>query len=532
MSFVSSVPPFVEALTMPETTGKTPWDDLLTGFGSSTTEIESRRKLRRLFDQATRIDPIKSRSELYESLAELLGTGTNDRFALYCPLYLVPDADWHRQYGEPVDNFMEAFIASWFRMLSVQDIRANFVDGDVPDIEQGKESLDMVIQAAYLAPYLAEKGLISLQQLPPDELLTKNLQHALNKPERTIQPWSGTTDLSHHVAVELHDSYEYGGVSEKRAKWLKWDRRRRRIGHIGKSLAPLLIKGFDIRLGDLDNDASEAVIIGMGAAIEQMWFDGEEPHKIDALCDKFKVTLSQWFRNDYLRDTVTSVLCRLHSIGFVKKRFLDDHGIFYPTLEGPLHQNLSAVEPEREEIRRALHDPEVLEIIYPAAIVFGSRLKGYGGLDSDVDVAVFIRPDTTFTSNFGPFLREKFGRDVVEYWLVEDGPDLRVYDFPKLAANVGDSTNVHVLLGGAWEGELATISMLGERLLMPYLRETNEAVRDVWLREMERDLLQYRLLHRGYERFHVPRDDVFLDDGYRMTASTLYASHVFIPHSK
>jgi hypothetical protein len=74
--------------------------------------------------------------------------------------------------------------------------------------------------------------------------------------------------------------------------------------------------------------------------------------------------------------------------------------------------------------------------------------------------------------------------------------------------------------------------MLGERLLMPYLRETNEAVRDVWLREMERDLLQYRLLHRGYERFHVPRDDVFLDDGYRMTASTLYASHVFIPHSK
>lgn len=533
MSSVSSVPPFVEALTMPSTHGDRPWDGIL----AATTEVANRRKLRQDLDQAVHIDPIEERYDLYRSLNDLLATGINDRFVLYCPLYLVPDVDWYRQYDESVDSFSELFITSWYRMLYEHDVRANFIDGDVPDIELGIESLEMVVQAAYLAPYLEAKGLISRSQLPGDDpVLLRSLAHAFGQESKEpIQTtgWTGSTSLAHHVSVELRDHYQYGGVSEKRAKWLRWDRRRKSINHLGRILGQRLADGLTIQeLGQLDTDSSEVVAIAIGSAIEQSWLVGMNHCKIDEMYQRLWPTLVKFFENDELRDAVTSVFCRLFSIGCARKKTLDELGIFYPTLEGPFLRNLSPIRSELTKVGEGLQDPELLKIIYPAAVVFGSNLKGYGGLDADIDLAVFARPDSTITDyvRLGKLLKDKLGHNTVEYWLEEDGPNLRVHDFDDLAADIGDSSNAHVLLGGAWEGELSTISMLGERLLKPYLCERNEAVREVWLREMERDLLQYRLLHRGYERFNVPRTDVFLDDGYRMMASQLYASHVFIPH--
>lgn len=517
MNSVSSVPPFVEALVFQAQD----WG----GLNSDSTEVADRRKLRGLLDLSVHVDPVEERVELYKSLNDLLSSGTNDRFALYCPMYLVPHVDWYRQYGESVDSFTELYLDSWFRLLRVHDVRANFIDGDVPDIEQAESDLWMTVQAARLAPVLEDKGLINRKQLPSDDpVLTRSLEDAFLRLQVTSEYiFNHSKPLNESVAAGLYFQTPASPVSEKRAKWLKWEHHRKSISYMANTI------GHWIRCGDtfgyskdLDVNTAEVILLGIGSAIEETWKHGEsmEPYR------RFEGTLVDFLGDDRYRDAATGVFCRLYCAGFFTNSFLQSLDISYPTLEGPLFQNLSTVEEERAEFRNKLQDSELADVIYPAGIIYGSRLKGYGRHDSDLDRAVFIRPGVMGSAR--QLLRTKLG-DVTEYWLDGAGDELRVHDFPQLMASVGDSTDAHVLFGGSWEGDTATISMLGERLLKPYFCEENEQVRQVWLEEMERDLLQYRLLHRGYERFNIAGPDIFMDDRYRLMASKLYASHVFIP---
>lgn len=487
----------------------------------SSAEIENRRELRGLLDFADR--PVEQRGGLYKSLNKLLESG-NDRFVLYCPLYLIPAVDWYRQYDEAVDAFSELFIQSWFRLLRVHDIRANFVDGDVPDIELAVDDFDMVVQAAYLTPTLVERGLIHRSQLPTDDpVLTRSLEDA-------FMQLRVESDYIFNRSRPFRDSVAAGlrytppdGVSEKRAKWLVWESRRRTIAAMANTVGRWLCNGQDFEsLGDLDGDSAEVALLSIGSGIERAWF--QDRAKATAMFSRFRSELERFGRHYDL----SGMLGRLCNLGLIRESVLDEFGLFLPNLAGPLHGNLKPIVKERALLRNTLSRDSLVNVIYPAAIVYGSRLKGYGGKDADIDIAVFVKPGND-PSQVSEVLQHEFNEPVTQYWLEEDGDDLRVRDFERLAANIGDSTNTHVLFCGAWEGDRDTISMLHERLLSPYLREQNERVRDVWLGEIERDLLQYRLLHRGYERYHFTIPPTFLDDGYRMTAAKLFASHVFLP---
>jgi predicted nucleotidyltransferase len=435
--------------------------------------------------------------------------------------------DWYRKYGESVDTFIELFLASWFRMLHIHDIRANFVDGDLPDNPQ---SLEMVVQAAYLAPALIKKGLISTKQIPEiDNILAQSLAHAFEQPNHSpISPFRpGPVSLRHHVSLGLQDDYEYGGIGPKRTKWLRWDRRRRAINHLGKVLGSSFANGLGTRsITDLNADTIFVIIAGIGYALEQAWRAGEDTLE---LYHRFEPDLIAYIHDEEFFDATSAVLCKLHNMGIVSQERLDELGVFRPNLSGPLFQNLR-IESERKSLRDLLEkDDELTEVIYPVINIFGSRLKGYGGPDADIDLAVFIRPGITDRERTTRFLKDKFGQDVMEYWL-EEGPNLHIHDFPELVMNVGDSMSANILVCGSWEGNSSTVSMFGERLLRPYFREKDGQIRSFWFLGMERDLLQYRLLHRGYEKYNVLQaNNVFLDDGYRLTASKLYASHVFIP---
>jgi hypothetical protein len=539
MNFVSSAP-LIEALTMPEIHGCEQWDDFLKNSWVDF-EVADRLKLRQKLGWATKLDTIEERFDLYNSLNKLLATGTNDRFVLYCPLYLIPNGYWYRrQYGGPVDSFIELFVSSWFRMLQVHDIRANFINGDVPDIEfeYDEQPLDMVVQAAYLAPILIERGLIQRRQIPEDDpVLVSSLKDAFQPLQiESEYVFNRTRSFCESVADGLIFQVP-AGISEKRAKWLQMENRRQCMSYMAKTVGRWITEEHNFPLTRINtdtDDSKEVVAMGIGSAIESLWSTGFDFCNRAAAdyYQQYGPYLEELYQIEAIRDTITSVFCRLYSIGFTTRGELDRLGIFYPCLEGPLSRNLSPIQAELTIIGQKLSDPELSKIIYPAVVVFGSRLKGYGGADSDIDLAVFVRPESNCAC-LGKLLKDKLGHNTVEFWLEEDGPDLRVIDFPELAANIGHSTNTNVLLGGAWLGDSPTISMLGQRLLRPYFREKNQAVRDVWLGEMEKDFLQYRLLHRGYERFNVPRNsNIFLDDGYRTVASQLYVSHVFIPDER
>jgi hypothetical protein len=104
---------------------------------------------------------------------------------------------------------------------------------------------------------------------------------------------------------------------------------------------------------------------------------------------------------------------------------------------------------------------------------------------------------------------------------------------------MGNSSYAHVLFGGAWFGDLELVKELHAKLLTPYLFTENKSLREVCLRELERDNLQYRLLHKGYDYLfpagkrlqtnYIDAHCAFYDSGYRMLATKLFLKKVFLP---
>ena len=87
-------------------------------------------------------------------------------------------------------------------MFPSHDRRGDFVDGDVPDIEFGVEDIELVSQAAFLAPTLIEKGWVTLSQLDmEDEILRKSILAA-------------TTDQ------KVFSGWQPEEITDKRAEWL------------------------------------------------------------------------------------------------------------------------------------------------------------------------------------------------------------------------------------------------------------------------------------------------------------------------
>jgi len=89
-------------------------------------------------------------------------------------------------------------------------------------------------------------------------------------------------------------------------------------------------------------------------------------------------------------------------------------------------------------------------------------------------------------------------------------------------------TLIHTFFfNGLWIGQDDVISHLVSHLLTP-VKNHHQRIRH--LAELEKDLLQYRLLHKGYERFRVVSSDVdrtYFDVGYRCLASRLYLNKIF-----
>ena len=435
-------------------------------------QFDSRIKLRE------KLNSHKIDEELYFLINDLLDSG-NDRFVLYCPFDIIPHCNLYRKCNKHVDGFLELYMNSWNRMLGVFDNSADFLDGDL-------ENSDMTIQASYLAPILMQKELIN----------SGDYEHY--KPRNLLQ------NMYFNGSV-LYDGNQYSGIDGKRSKWLRSHRYNKSVEYIAKSVNVFKFHPLSI-------DSKNIFISGIRSAIESS--------RSKELYNKFRHNLIEFLHDDALYDSVVKTFRRLYSIGVIGLEELDQLGIRYYNLDGRFCENLNGVGITQ-------FDDELLRYIYPVSVLYGSRLKGYGRGSSDIDRAVFIRPGVV--EDIGPLLKSRFG-DVVEYRLEEDGDYLKIINNPELKPEFGYDLDVHVLFGGVWDGDASTISMFGQKLLQPYIDSCDKKLRRVWLENMERDVLQYRLLHHGYESCcAVASDNVFMDDGYRWLAAKLYASNVLVP---
>jgi len=517
-------------------------------------------------------------ARMYSALNKMLEQGRDyQRIILYLPFEFLPNESWQpaeENLRQALGDFKNNYLAAWHNLLDIQDVRANFVDGDVLEVSRRSGDLPRVVKAAHLAPKLVASGMLKVEDIDniitetDDQLLRESLGEALaviadseNLAEKKAAEAITPADIQNELSEKFKniDQEDFGDSSEKRKKWLQEMKKQEAIDLAGEKIsAAILDDSLSAPEGYLSSGESrQAFVEGARLAIEAA--AETEPEKASSLYSKYEQNLLELWRGDdrEIKNPLAKTFRRLNNFGIVSDAQLADLNIIQPKLSGRLSENLAAVK-EMPEIRamvaKSEKDPELSRLIYPVAMVYGSRLKGYGEADADIDLAVFVRPGIALAEREklqellkNNFAHDKIGGQIAEFWLEEKGNELSVRDLPERDTKMGESFWTHVLFGAAGVGDEQAMSELREKLLAPYLRETdkkimNREARGLYLEEMERDILQYRLLHKGYERFFPPAgglhsahadkvdgESMFWDSGYRQLATKLFASRVFLP---
>lgn len=554
-------------------------------------------------------------ADLYDSLSPLLAHDSDyQRILLYLPFEFLPNASWqssNESLRQAMEQFRKTYISAWHHLLHIHDVRANFVDGDIEENAYPDGEFPRVVKAAHLIPQLLKKGFLSianvfeLLETTDDEILKQNIAETLPvcvdmelltaadiariqnfsdttirekgklftayKPstiEATVAPVTFSSIQQRlEYAFQKIDENEYVGVNKKRKPWLKKEDQRKVVFSAGDDIASAILHD------DLNDEvvkqfcSSEAHIFSQSALIDGIRKAIEitaetSPNNAHALYAKYYeilLTLWEWNIPD-IHNALAKTFYRLHGLHIVNDEQLRALGLIIPALAGPFSENLKNIKKEITDIRSIIaaieQNPTLSHYIYPVVLVYGSRLKGYSTHNTDIDVAVLVKPETDVAQGAvvreflqGVFAHEHIHGDVVEFWLEHTHDGLRVRDdIDTVEAPTGGSYWTNVLFGAAWEGKVDTITNLQEQLLIPYCYDDpdnmifNRPARDIYLEDLERDTLQYRLMHKGYEQFFPARGGIhtqhadqidgqsmFWDSGYRHMATKLFASRVFLP---
>ena len=108
-------------------------------------------------------------TDLFWQLTTFLeADASHARVILYLPFALIPPRGWGNGSAElesAADQFVHAYEKSWRALLTENDVRANFVDGNILEPEFAPDGQEMVKKAAHLIPWLAEKGVVSVHEM-------------------------------------------------------------------------------------------------------------------------------------------------------------------------------------------------------------------------------------------------------------------------------------------------------------------------------------------------------------------------------
>ncbi len=555
-------------------------------------------------------------AKLYESFNELLNKGRDyARFILYCPFEFLPTASSSystKELNQASIDFKKSYMEAWRSLLSVHDVRANFVDGDVLEVEQRQDDLPRVVKAAHLIPKLVEHGLIKIEEVVAlieesnDQVLKNSIADALSvladlsfitKKEFNILMESKdpfVVDIARTIASNMEakkvepeekletatflsiqkelnkecDSIEaekYDGLTKKRQTWLR-EKKRQTVIEAQSDIISRSIQENKFTITEASNFltteanavSQQTLIEGIRKAVEMVALNN--PKEAQALYNNYQETLlTLWKTNDpNTKETIIKIFRRLKHLNIIDNKQLIELDIVTPKLAGPFSENLQLMKKEIDNIRETIAsvelNPELSQLIYPVVLAFGSRLKGYGESNSDIDMAVYVKPGMPFNERAKlqgllnkTFSHEKIRGEIIEFWLEEKGDKLNIRNFKETDSQLGESYWAHIIFGAAWLGKKEVINELQKKILPSYIYETDLVIHDhparnLYLEEMERDILQYRLMHKGYEKnfpsfggIHITHADkidgnsIFWDSGYRQLAIKLFTSRVFLP---
>lgn len=533
---------------------------------------------------------------LMSSLSHYLETErAYQRVIFYLPFeFTSPIIDGSVELIQTSERFQKTYRRAWEAQLREHDVRANFVDGDVLEVEKRTGDVPRVVKATHLIPGLVQSGHLTFAEVvayatkSTDELLKHGVLEACTVMiDSKLLNESNLMLLRHSLDPYLRRGYYH--LAEQRTS-TNSNEHEASGEKIRAALLAEVAKAQDLReptvtpnrLQWLRHSATEKAVLA--AAVKLGWTLGRgaalpHPGTLDnsmlrAYVEAIRLTMLQQgkleekYRNwlalatTYTSDqtvpaAVTKLYTHAYTVGILENKTGAAHEIHVPTLQGPFSKNLDRFTPSVAEfnqmITRIIQDTYLATRVCPVVIMFGSQLKGYGAENSDADVAVFIKPGTSLTDHAEIasrlrhiFDHERIGGSAIMFWLEEMDGRLVVTENTQTTGFPPLPSWTHVFLGGAWVGDEATTTALQHELLVPYLFNPtvtldDKPLRERWQEEMERDSILYRLLHKGYERYYPVRspfgsgkaiDDTstFYDPTFRRIATLLFLTRVFLPN--
>lgn len=489
-------------------------------------------------------------TRFYECATELLSDEDTRRLLLYLPFEALPPANWEPScaaVAKAAESFRESYIGAWYHLLGVHDVRTNFDDGDLLEVEHRSIEPERVVKAAHLLPMLVQRRLLPasealrLFEVTPDPVMKKSLAEAIAI-LHDLHLIADTT-ATHGIAIGKSAHPQSHAVSEGRAKWLaKRAKEKLAQEQAGAAASQLLQEATP----PADNELVQAEALVHAAKQSHR----TTPDMAATYAKNFQdiAHALQYSTDNDTRHRIERGARTLAALGLVTSQFLADLSIQPLRMDGRRSDNIASVPELSQTVQQldSLHrDPEAKHTLYPAAIAFGSRLKGYATQASDIDIALIAQPNQSRAEReqLEHVVKQYFGDDMPIIIYPERQEELLVLPEPReTSSHAVDRYWVHILMNGAWLGDNQVVHDLQRRLLPAYFAEQSESERSRYLERLEQDTLQYRLMHEGYER-HAPLhscvtsisaaavdgSSAFWDNGYRRLATKLFVDNVFLP---
>ena len=542
---------------------------------------------------------VVSPEEIEKLYTSIIDTVENDeeskRVLLYFPFELIPNA-----HNKSLQFFSTFYKNNWKELLRETDVREGFNIGDILEEELRKSPLAKVSKAAHLIPVLLEKNLIKKddvltilenetdetilestldtlrilvdkQYLDTADIATlekskkvgvRNMASMIRHDQSTLREKVDDQRLEEKSVEELFESLDLEisniqdsisedieSMPEARAQWLLNSKKE----IILERYSQLLYKKLHNNKEELEKmlvskDMPDERTIVFIKSLEKLLIAEPWDDTLYAALHRLKTNNTSAVKNVLLQ-----TFQRLHSAGILNEQYVSKN-----ELENEEVEIEKGVDRKVKNVLATIEaDPLLSRSVYPAAILYGSHIKGYGKESSDTDIGVFVKEDITFDthekikSTFTSALKELgIKGSVMEFWLKNnDDGSLWIKDFKNLDNSLGDSMLTSPLTAN-WYGDEKTLQTLQTKLLPNYLYSADKKIagidaRKIWLRDMEHNLIQYRLMHKGYKEKNVPQggidspykyeidgESMFYDSGFRRLATKIYLEKVFLPQLK
>lgn len=360
---------------------------------------------------------------------------------------------------------------------------------------------------------------------------------------------------------------EYAGkVSQARIKWERYSTRNQIIDQVAEQIA-FKLHNREVNIADLENLSSKPglfesyPITGIRSimlAAEKI--AGENPGQAKVFIQEYESFIQILWDSESaeIQDAIKVGLTRLRRLNVIGDETVNKFNIRILDLASPFPVNRETIIHDFNYLidasKKIKDHPMLSKYIYPFFVVFGSRVKGYAYAKADYDSAIFIKPGVDPEKRNE--IMETLKRDVpemknteklLEYWITEENGRYGMRSsFLKGRVIVG-ALQVHFLWNGVWLGQGEDMKKFHDAIVKKYLdlnrfEEDKEEARNHVLGQVEMDIVQYRLMHKGYKRNYPQRrsqgtkhsymidgESDYWDPAYRRIASLIFISRVFIP---